>query len=111
MGAPSASGTGTASGRLGASFGSHRRSFSSLPAGPIRPGQPRDHVVAEPIERVVRSHGQDRFDRELGPLRKLLGEQPADESRVGVHLVRMHPGRPGQSAFQNTVVSQGRPSG
>jgi hypothetical protein len=58
-----------------------------------RPGDARQshgHVVAEPIDRVVRPSGEDRLDGKVCPLRKLRDEQAADESCVDVHLVGMH---------------------
>jgi len=49
-----------------------------------------DHLVAEPIERVVRPSRPDRLDRKVRPLRKLRRDQPADERYVGVYLVGVH---------------------
>jgi hypothetical protein len=45
------------------------------PAGPIPTGELHDHVVAKPIERVVRPERPDQFDRTIRPLRELRGKQ------------------------------------
>jgi hypothetical protein len=53
--------------------------FVHLPRSPLDAGESHGHVVAEPIERVVRTSGRDRLDEKVGPLRKLRDEQPAHE--------------------------------
>jgi len=58
--------------------------------GPLDPGKPYDHLVAQPVERVVRSRGRDRLDRKIGPLRELRREQAAHERSVGLDLVDVH---------------------
>ena len=50
-----------------------------------------DHVVAQPIQRVVGPTRRDAFEGKVGPLRELPGEQPPDERLVGVDLVDVHP--------------------
>ena len=50
-----------------------------LRGGPFDARQSHGHVVAEAIDRVVGTAGPDPLDGEIGPLRKLRGEQPAHQ--------------------------------
>lgn len=49
-------------------------------------------MVAEAIDVVIGPVRHDRLDREIGPLRKLPGEQATHERNIGVDLVDMHLG-------------------
>jgi hypothetical protein len=61
------------------------------PAG--QPRQPYDHLVAQPVHRVVGPGGLDPPDRELSPLGELVRHQAFDQRRVDVELVGVHFGR------------------
>ena len=102
---PFASGTGYATGRSGARRGSHSYAVLDTVDSPIDARKSHDHVVAEAVQRVVRAGGRNTFDRQLCPLRELRREQPADESRVGVQLVRVH--LPGHAAGAGSSSSSG----
>jgi hypothetical protein len=47
-----------------------------------------DHLVTEPVQRVVGAGRRHALDRQLRPLRMLLRDEPADERAVDVQLVR-----------------------
>ncbi len=68
-------GTGIASGRCGASCGSHAMLPPDRRRAPGPARQPHDEIVAEPEEEVRRAGGVERRDREVGPLRMLRREQ------------------------------------
>jgi hypothetical protein len=55
-------------------------------------GQPDELVDAEPVVRVVGAEREDRLDRQLSPLGEAAGDEALHEGRVGVDLVRVHPG-------------------
>ena len=61
-----------------------------LPGGPLDARESHGHVVAEPIDGVVRSRGGDSLDGKIRPIRKLCREQSAHEGCVGGYLVRVH---------------------
>jgi hypothetical protein len=59
----------------------------------VRPLDAREsyrHVIAEPVDGVVRSSGGDAFDRKICPVRKLRREQSANEGSVGGYFACMH---------------------
>jgi hypothetical protein len=61
--------------------------------------QAHGHVIAEPVDRVVRAGGGDRFNPQVCPLRKLRSKQAPHERYVGVHLVGMHAGSGHELSF------------
>ncbi len=52
--------------------------------------QTHGHVLAETKGPVIPSVERDRLDREVRPVRKLHGEQPAHKSYADVYFVRGH---------------------
>src|SRR5262249_59657251 len=58
-----------------------------LPGGTRDARESHRQLLAEPVDRVVRSRRLDGFERKIRPLRKLRGDQPADERSIDVHLV------------------------
>src|SRR6266498_1628351 len=57
---------------------------------PMDTRKPHEHIITEPVERVVRARGRDRIEWKIRPLRKLCGEQSGHERYVSVYFVDMH---------------------
>ena len=107
--------------RDGHAHGEKRRELRKPLELPLEPGdrpvnawKPHDHVVAEPVQRVVRPARGDALEGQLRPFGKLLCEQPPHERDVGQHLVRVHSHRvvgarsPGASRPSRRGTSRGR---
>ena len=62
-----------------------------LPGGPLDPRQPDRQVLAEPVDRMVGAGRGDAGDRQVGPVRELVAEEPSYEVGVRGHLIGMHP--------------------
>ena len=57
---------------------------------PMDTRKSHEHIITEPIERIVRAGGRDRIDGKVRPLRKLCGEQSGHERYVGLYFIDMH---------------------
>ncbi len=77
-GSPTATGSGTASGRCGASRGSHRASFLACPIAP----RWRDTSSRRPTGSRTRSSRREKLKSQPGPLGELSGDQASHQSRV-----------------------------
>src|SRR5215813_2780384 len=58
--------------------------------GPMNTRKSHEHIITEPVERVVRAGRRDRIEGKIRPLRKLCGEQSGHERYISVYFVDMH---------------------
>jgi len=91
LGRPCATGTGISSGSCAASFGSQSSLLLAASAPSLPPRESHRPLVAEAEDRVDRPRRLDPAEPQVGPLGKLLGEQPPDERLVDLELIGVHP--------------------
>ena len=103
MGTPAASSGGNRERKLRREHRQPADVLLHLPDRPVDARQAHDPVGTEAEEGVVGSPGQERLDRETGPLGELLLDQPGDECRVDLASSSCILPRAGHRASQTRV--------